>query len=817
MTWRSHAVRAADRFVRARHPPNGLFIWGYRFLEKNNGSITAIPQEEVRALLRGDELARQLMLGETSPTTTPRSILQRVDEAALVGPAVALLVKMPAAVGALAEALNEVIVLNTGGSPLAAEAALQVVQRAPERVVDPHRTAIFRRIWTLASQPVDPYLAAPLDDAARVAAAALLAAHADCKATALPSLCDERFGRQRRLVYAASLQAINTSLGAAFGELIQQVRPSRPEALALGRACDQDRSTTDPIPIRGRGAIMRGSLARSRSWLRRYAQPYTRLAAAIGVPLLLIGMTVVVNSVWHLPRHVSLSTTPLLAVGGLLVAVHVFAAELGAERLPGLVARATSVPLPLLSGYSSIGALLLLTTIAPGKNGRAAYSVAARGLIAALILSIVATLQRLLSRTDRAVAAHVFTRGELAHARRTGRFVGRLHTRVMHSRAAFAALPWVRPAASPPISLRRHEIRVQQSGFLAIHPKRLARLHADDWWRNGARLWLYGVLGTQVEANDDVASLVPASDDELPLSLVEAIQGLFVVKSARIVDRTAEAVSALIEVTATLGNEGNEQGASHVSSDLARLLREHRAAVHTYREPEDARQAGAPVAVSRAAALSAVRALSAARGPAAVEALTRLIQRSLPGSRDGDPYLSTLMLQLVDQRGNLQQGTVKILLQDCGRQVLENSDGLGFTVWKRLIEELARDPQWREVAISSGSYFVQVAAAVDRGRGEAAWEHLAPYLQLTANLDNIAALCIGASALVTGRVSLATAAALHLRAIDWTGWRQFVEQSRVLDWLTTSDESRGSMLGANPAAALDDFITLAEQVASNVR
>ena len=70
---------------------------------------------------------------------------------------------------------------------------------------------------------------------------------------------------------------------------------------------------------------------------------------------------------------------------------------------------------------------------------------------------------------------------------------------------------------------------------------------------------------------------------------------------------------------------------------------------------------------------------------------------------------------------------------------------------------------------------------------------------------------------MTGRVSLATAAALHLRAIDWTGWRQFVEQSRVLDWLTTSDESRGSMLGANPAAALDDFITLAEQVASNVR
>jgi hypothetical protein len=535
------------------------------------------------------------------------------------------------------------------------------------------------------------------------------------------------------------------------------------------------------------------------------------------VPLLLIGIAWLADAMFQLPHDVSLSTTPLLAVAGVLVAVHVFAAELGADRLPGLVARGTSVPLPLWSGYFSIGALMLLAVITPARQDRAAYSVIAIGLIAAMILSIMATLRRLLSRTDRAVAAHVFTRGEITHARRTGRFVGRLHTSVMRSRAAFAALPWVRPASSPPISLRRHDIRVQQSGFLSIHPKRLARLHAEDWWHNGARLWLYGVLGTHVEANDDVASLVPASDDELSASLVEAIQNLFVVRSARIVDRTAEAVSALIEVTATLGNEGNEQGASHVSSDLARLLREHRAAIDTYRGPGEARQAGAPVAVSRAAALSAVRALCAARGPAAVEALTRLIQRSLPGSRDGDPFLSILMIQLVDQREDLQPGTVRILLEDCGRQLLESTDGLGFTVWKHLIGTLAADPSWREVAISGGSYFVQVAAATDRRRGEAAWEQFAPHLQSTVTGDNIAAVCVGASALVTGRVSLATAVAIHLRTTNWAGWRQFVRQPRMLDYMTTADESRGTMLGPNPEAALDDFITLGEHVATYVR
>jgi hypothetical protein len=142
---------------------------------------------------------------------------------------------------------------------------------------------------------------------------------------------------------------------------------------------------------------------------------------------------------------------------------------------------------------------------------------------------------------------------------------------------------------------------------------------------------------------------------------------------------------------------------------------------------------------------------------------------------------------------------------------------LGFTVWKHLIGTLAADPSWREVAISGGSYFVQVAAATDRRRGEAAWEQFAPHLQSTVTGDNIAAVCVGASALVTGRVSLATAVAIHLRTTNWAGWRQFVRQPRMLDYMTTADESRGTMLGPNPEAALDDFITLGEHVATYVR
>jgi hypothetical protein len=809
-------MRAADRFVRARHPPNALFLWGYGLLRRNNTALAGIPIEEIRTLLRGDDLARQCILGESGPDTTPRDILLHVDTKTLVGPAVNLLTKMPAPVGALAEALHEVIVLD-GGGPFAAETALQVVQRVPERVIDPLRAGIFKRVWTLGSQPIDPYGAAPLHDSARVAAAALLAAHVDCRIAALPTLGDAQSGRLRQLIYAASLQMLDSSPGAAFGQLIGQVSPSATEALALGRASDQDGSTTDPIPVSGARARIRSFVDQLRVSGGKNVRPYAPLIVAIGVPLVSVSIASLADAVFGLPHHLSLSTTPLLTVAAVLVAVHVFAAELGAQRLPGVVARGTSVPLQLWSGYLSIGALMLLAVAKPDKHDLAFYSVVGIGLIVAVIASIAVTLRRLLSRTDRTVAAHVFTRGELRRTRRTGRFVGRLNTSVVRSRAAFTALPWVRPAPAPPVSFRRLEIRVRQSGFLSINPKRLAQLNAQDWWHGGARLWLYGVLGSQVEVNDDVASLVPAPEDELPAALVDAIQDLFVVRSAASVDRTAEAVSALIEMTAALGNEGNEQGASHVSSDVARLLREHRAAIgSTHREPADPRQAGAPVAVSRTAALSAVRSLRAAQGPAAVEALTRLIQRSLPGCRDGDPFLSILLIQLVDQRQGLHQGTLKILLEDCGRQSLESRDQLAFTVWKRLVETLANDPPWRDVAIASGSYFVQVAAAIDRGRGETAWEHFAPHLNSTVGTDNVAAVCVGASALVSGRVSLSTAVAIHLRAFNWTGWRQVVRQARFLDYVTTTDESRGGMLGANPEAALNDFITLAEAIATHV-
>jgi hypothetical protein len=76
-------------------------------------------------------------------------------------------------------------------------------------------------------------------DAARGAAAALLAEHPELRPLALADL-DDPNSRQLRLVYAAGLQNASGGLADALGEALAVMKPKEQIALAFARDCDRD-------------------------------------------------------------------------------------------------------------------------------------------------------------------------------------------------------------------------------------------------------------------------------------------------------------------------------------------------------------------------------------------------------------------------------------------------------------------------------------------------------------------------------------------------------------------------------------------------
>jgi hypothetical protein len=814
----TRAEKWAARLLAARHPPNAAFLWAERLVQRRSPVVAQLPIDLVREFVRRGGLHRALVFGDAPEGATTSDVLKLVDKREFIGPAAVLIGNLHLPPGQLSSALHEAIALDMAGEPLQREAAFQAVERNPARMLAGHRMGIFDKAWSLSRQPIDPYAPIDLHHAARRAAAALLTAHAEIRARAIDRLASDGPDPQLELVYATAVQGMSGAVGSAVASLLAAINPDSGGALAFARDSDRDFSAIDSIEVEhGSFGDLRTAETVARSW-RIFRGWLPVLVALIGVPCVFVGLAFASGMAISLPHRVHLSVSAILPVAAVLVAIHVVAAELAADRLPGLVARATSVPLPLWAGYGSVGGLILLAALAPNRTTTNS-SVVAIGLVAAVVVSLIAALQQLLSRTDNAVAARIFAAGELGRAARSGRAVGRLHRTVFAQRSALSALAWVRPSMSAPLSVRRLDVPAPGSGYLVCRPRRLARVNKNGWWTKGGRLWLYGVLGTQVEPGDGIASVVLPSAGVADKPTIDALGRLFAVRSLRSLERIAEGVTALISLTAQIAESGNEAAANHVATETVRLYATHLESLISQRGPLPRGDAGAPVVVARAAALAMTRALVRVDHPAAEEVLKTLAQRFLRRCKPGDTFISILMLQLAEfpARGG-KPDIAEFVMEDCGRRVVELNDRLLSQIWWQAAATLEFNHDRRDSLVALESRFVQHSVLANGWAGERAWRHLVTRLDQTKSRDQVAAIRVGASALLVGNITLATTVALWLRSFaDWTTLRTWFDRPDVHDRESAYDSVHGNLLGTDVSAALAEFVSLAEAIEAHVR
>src|ERR1019366_6780893 len=120
-----------------------------------------------------------------------------------------------------------------------------------------------------------------------------------------------------------------------------------------------------------------------------------------------------------------LTYVDVVASFALLIAVHVVAAQLAANRLPSPVATGASQSPPIKVGYLCAFLLIVLTADLPANadaNLQISAALTATGLL--FLLSLIAAALALVRTTDSPFAARSFASARRARYRRAGRRLG---------------------------------------------------------------------------------------------------------------------------------------------------------------------------------------------------------------------------------------------------------------------------------------------------------------------------------------------------------------------------------------------------------
>jgi hypothetical protein len=205
--------------------------------------------------------------------------------------------------------------------------------------------------------------------------------------------------------------------------------------------------------------------------------------------------------------HVDLTTVfALLAV---LVAAHVVAAELAADRLPGPMARYTSLPNSLVAGYGAVAAIALIAAT-EGDHPWPAWTWAIAAVGVEFGLAVLSSMGQLIKRTDSAFVVELFQRHQQAAAHRAGRYLGGMQRRAQETSSALRDFSFTRITTTPARVERRLAITTRQRGFFLVQMGWVRRLAGSARWARGdLRLYVSGGIGTIVNQGDEVMAVVP--------------------------------------------------------------------------------------------------------------------------------------------------------------------------------------------------------------------------------------------------------------------------------------------------------------------
>jgi hypothetical protein len=616
------------------------------------------------------------------------------------------------------------------------------------------------------------------------------------------------------LVQAASLQQRRAGYADGIAAAIEAIRPDERGALTFARDCDRQYSAADAVLrqarrsklplLRSRRAIFGAVIGRRLLWF----------VAAVAFPACGAGIAAAVDALTGLPDSVTVGAGEALTALGILVAVHVLSAELAADRLAGPIAAVTSFPLPLAAGYLAGLALVTRSILTVDKQHTATASAVTIGLVAALILLVLAALVTLLHRTDPVRAVDAFARRRRAVTMRAGRELGELHKQALKARELVQGLPWMRQALDVPRGERRTPIRASRRGYLILRRRRLSRLARRDVWRTEqARAVLVASIGLTVGADEEVFSVIPAVDASLQEGEVRRLARVISVQRHRRVDAVAEATGVLLGVSATQAALGNQAGAEEIAERALGLLDVHLTGIRAARGPVDEDESVGMIPALRTAAVQALRLHAAAADANSREVLLGFLQRLLELTDAADGFPATLAFQLGMQKPDLARPYVRQLLWDCGCRALETDD----TASRRAVgEQIARRLGTERDAIELSGHLVQFATATQPQVAEREWaRHVALAAQDRQGLE-LTGVRAGATALWLGDSSLAMTVALELRDLDVPAWRTHFEDRQVADSETLNSELYGQLLGSDPQRALQDFVDFTGRITDAV-
>jgi hypothetical protein len=752
---------------------------------------------------------KQLLTARLPPETSARAVLQAVDRPALVALGALALDRLKRPPGEISTALYEAIVLDTAASGDRTRAALMAVRRHPELLDDTQAASIARRMLHLAEQPVDPYEPHPVRTSAAVSAAALIAARHELDVAVANKLATTP---TLRLVAAGAVQGRRDRPERLLAALLIAWNPSTSQANRFARSCDRNFSALDPVVARRRRDEWFGALriaaqraVASTRWVVAPIVVIVACGAAASVGLVIDTLAL------DLPSTLRLTGGAGLGIIAVLVAVHLVAAELSAERLAGVIARTASVPLALICCYALAGAPLILGQLSPNIVDRATSSAITYGFLAAFTVAMGAALVQLLARTDPAAAAAAFARRRRRHIARAGRDLGKLHLEALLGRRLLKTLPWLRSSFTPPLGERRVRIPARRDGYLTARRRRIRRMDETGWWRSSAgRLWLAIPLGARVGRGTEIISVVGGGDETPPSKAIRQAQRMIRISSLRAADDAAEAAGVLIDLMARLGASGNEPGGLRVAASAATLLEAHLTAIDDARGPIKYDE-GSPIPMLRTAAFAIAQAVQTIDHPGTREVLLEFTERILPSVGDGDPFCAVLLGRL-GPIAQHQPDAAVLLLWHVGSRIVQLDSPLLATVWAGAADDLLVIPACRERAARTAGHVVQLATYLNAPTATTLHKRLESSLDLQLSDDIRTLLRIGGSAIRSGHLSLALRVALDLRPVDLAPWKGWAADVGAMGAEELDDSLYGSLLGPDPQLVMQRYCEFAAQV-----
>ncbi|MBN1607694.1 MAG: hypothetical protein JW940_13740 [Polyangiaceae bacterium] len=671
-----------------------------------------------------------------------------------------------------------------------------------------HRRDLLPRALELGAPRVDPYAPAKAYDEARWAGSALLVADPALDEIVLDRLQDGSLERDGVLLILAGALVQRDRAWRQYAAAVDAAGLGRDRALRFAQSCDRRATTLDPIETRlgiwargrARAALIGTRVRTSGIW----TMPAFGVLIAVAWGSV---ATAIATRTSDVPHGYAIGPGDTLAALSLLVAAVIFAAELAAERLQGLIARRVALSGPLAAALA-FQVLLLLTAswrVSPGDVDNRAFLEAL--MVAGLVLSLTIALLGLLRRTDELRAIDLYARRRRRLFVRAGRIHGAVQSAAVKVRAEISSFGWARLSATRAHSERRAPIVAPRRGFVLVHLEALEAMDRGDRWRSQTlRLRVTTPLGEIVAAGEEVAAVVPDVGSNVSATDVAAAAQAVRTRKVGAAAEAIEAVGALVASVGRLASSGNAEAAARATDHLLDLLRVSLDAARRGR-PEPPR--GYYLPVSPLARVAVDRTLAAIRDEIDVRGSMETLLEGIVGlgaEHEGLPWLVVTRFTYA-VRADGDTGLHINVLWHAARRAIDVADARAVTAVLGRLDELPDKERAVDLVGWIGTYAVWTRP--DWAMRTLRWisSSSAPAVR-----RRVATHRLGAAAMLAGFQSLAADSAYGLQG-QAAALRSYATLDTTAAYEQHVGELYGLPLGDDPQWALVEFADLVESLA----